>query len=994
MTNSRSPLTEDYPRASFWLAALVTFLLGMGLFSYWVMDERSSHLREKRLQTSTQAADRARILEAHLRHSLSATYTLATFVRNSESIQARFETIAGDMLSFYPNVHTLSLAPGGIVSHVMPEAANQGIIGFNPLEDKTQGLETRRARQSGELSVAGPLDLVQGGQGMVARYPVRINGQFWGFTGVTIRLQRLLEVSRLADLEAQGYHYQLWREGPEPGNRQFIAGNTQAPLHAPVEQVISLPNNTWTLAMAPTAGWAPYSWLGMAWAPAVMAAALLAYLVKALLDLRWHKRYLQREVLQRTRELTTNLERYRTLIAASNTGAWEYFHSRDYLQCSPEYFSMLGRLHSDYPMNGQPNLTETWIDLLHPEDREAAWATFTRYIDAGAEGMYENRFRLKHAAGHWVWILSRGQALRDEEGELRGITVGTHTDISQQVENEAQLELAAKVFERGSEGVLITDAEERIVMVNNAFSRITGYSEEEALGQRPSMLSSGRHDPDFFRGMWHEIEHRGVWQGEVWNRRKNGEIYPEWLSVSDLTDDEGRTLYYIGIISDISRLKEDQEEIHRLAYYDPLTHLPNRSLLEERATFALKIAERTDDTLALLFLDLDNFKNINDSLGHKAGDRLLQAFAERLRAMVREEDTFARPGGDEFILLLPSTDASGAAHAAQKLLTLLNRPFRVDGYDLSVSSSVGIALYPEDGDHLSQLYTNADIAMYRAKQKGRNTYSFFTPELQTHYVRLMKIENALRQALETNQFELYYQPQQEMLTGATIGFEALLRWTHPEIGTISPGEFIPIAESSGLIVPLGEWVLREATQQLRRWIDDGIAPPKIAINLSAAQFHQPSLPDLIMTILDDASLPPEYLELELTESMTMDDPERAVDMINRLHEAGVSLSMDDFGTGYSSLSYLKRFKISKLKIDQSFVRDITRDNDDRVIISTIITLAQSLGLRVIAEGVETREQQEFLRRLGCHDMQGYYFSRPLDAERASEFLRGATALLR
>lgn len=993
MTN-RSSTTELYPRASFWLAALVTFLLSAGVLSYWVLDERRSHIREKRLQTSTQAADRARILEAHLRHSLSAAYTLATFVRNSENIEARFETIAGDMLSFYPDVNGLSLSPGGVVSQVMPKAGNRAALGFNQLEDKVQGSETRLALRSGELSVAGPLDLVQGGRGMVARYPVMIDGEFWGFTNVTIQLQRLLEVSRLDEIEAQGYDYQLWREESTTGERQLITGNTQALLHEPVEQVINLPNNTWTLAMAPTTGWVPHSWLVVAWAPVVLVSLLLGYLVKALLDLRWHRHHLQREVAQRTQELTTSLERYRTLIAASNTGAWEYFHNQDYMQCSPEYFSMLGRLQSDYRMDGQPNLAETWTNLLHPDDLDEAVTNFASYIASGAEGMYEGRFRMKHADGHWVWILSRGQSLRDEEGNLRGITVGTHTDISQQVENEAQLELAAKVFERGSEGVLITDADETIVMVNNAFTRITGYSEEEALGQKPSLLASGRHDADFFRAMWHEIKRRGVWQGEVWNRRKNGEIYPEWLSVSEITDEEERPTYYIGIISDISRLKEDQEEIHRLAYYDPLTNLPNRSLLEERAAFALKIAERNRDTVALLFLDLDNFKNINDSLGHKAGDRLLQAFAERLRTMVREEDTFARPGGDEFILLLPSTDASGAAHAAQKLLTLLHRPFRVDGYDLSVSSSVGIALFPDDGDHLSQLYTNADIAMYRAKQKGRNTYSFFTPELQTHYVRLMQIENALRQALETNQFELYYQPQQEMHTGATVGFEALLRWTHPELGSIPPGEFIPIAESSGLIVPIGEWVLREATQQLRRWIDDGIAPPKIAINLSAAQFHQPSLPDLIMTILDDASLPPEYLELELTESMTMDDPERAVAMINRLHGAGVSLSMDDFGTGYSSLSYLKRFKISKLKIDQSFVRDITRDNDDRVIISTIITLAQSLGLRVIAEGVETREQHEFLRRLGCHDMQGYYFSRPINAERASEFLRAAIAVLR
>ncbi len=987
-------LTECRPTRCGWIIALITVVISGILTATWVLMERSSMIREQRLFASSLAANHARILEANLRHSLSAAYTLATYVRNVEDIGEHFYAVTEDMLRYYPDVHALSISPGGVIQHISPREENREAIGFNQLADTDQARESRLTQAGGELRVAGPLRLVQGMDGIVGRYPVQVDGDFWGFTNVTIRLDRLLEVAQLGELDRQGYHFELRRVEPVPDQTPIIKRNVDAPLVDPVQQRIDIPNNPWTLSIAPVDGWLQGSWLAMAWGIAIIIPLLLGYLVKTLLDLRWHKYYLEHEVATRTEELQTSLERYRSLISASNTGAWEYFHETDHLECSPEYFSMLGRYLSDYPMDGRPNLKDTWTDLIHPEDREQAQAAFAQYINDGAEGTYENRFRMAHRDGHWVWILSRGQSLRDEDGELRGITVGTHIDITQQVQSEAQLELAAKVFERGSEGVLITDADQNIVMVNTAFTRITGYSEDEVLGENPRILSSGRHDKTFFQDMWRAIKQRGLWQGEVWNRRKNGEIYPEWLSISQITTDEGVPTYYIGIVSDISQLKEDQEEIHRLAYYDPLTNLPNRSLLEERAAFALKIAQRNKDPLALLFLDLDNFKNINDSLGHKAGDRLLQAFADRLRGMVREEDTFARPGGDEFILLLPATDASGAAHAAQKLLSLLNRPFRIDGYDLSVTSSVGIALYPEDGAHLSELYTNADIAMYRAKQKGRNTYSFFTPELQTHYVRLMRVENALRQALEHNQFELYYQPQQELQSSATIGFEALLRWVHPELGRVSPAEFIPIAESSGLIVPIGEWVLREATQQLRRWIDEGIAPPKMAINLSAAQFHHPNLPDIILSILDDASLPPEYLELELTESMTMDDPERAITMINRLHGAGISLSMDDFGTGYSSLSYLKRFKISKLKIDQSFVRDITSDSDDRVIISTIITLAQSLGLRVIAEGVETEEQQEFLRRLGCHDIQGYFFSRPINASDAEDFLREMATTLR
>lgn len=992
---SYSPSIDKHrPKVHLWLAALMTMLVSGALTVAWVLMERNSLIREQRLLTSTLAANHARIIESNLRHSLSAAYTLATYVRNVEAIDEHFDAVTEDLLRYYPDVQALSISPGGVIHHISPREGNEGAIGFNQLDDPDQARESRLTQAGGELRVAGPLRLVQGMDGIVGRYPVEVDGTFWGFTNVTIRLDRLLGVAQLTELERQGFHYALTRVEPASGESPIITRNTEGSLIEPVQQRIDVPNNPWTLSVAPVGGWLQGSWLAMAWGIAITIPLLLGYLVKALLDLRWHKHYLEHEVANREDELKTSVERYRSLIAASNTGAWEYFHADDFLECSPEYFSMLGRYLSDYPMDGSANLTETWTGLIHPEDRAQAMEAFKGYIDGGAEGTYENRFRMSHVDGHWVWILSRGQSLRDQDGELRGITVGTHIDITQQVQSEAQLELAAKVFERGSEGVLITDADQNIVMANTAFTRITGYSEEEVLGQNPNILASGRHDEAFYREMWQDIHQRGFWQGEVWNRRKDGEIYPEWLSVSQVTTDDGVPTYYIGIISDISRLKEDQEEIHRLAYYDPLTNLPNRSLLEERAAFALKIAQRNNDSVALLFLDLDNFKNINDSLGHKAGDRLLQAFADRLRAMVREEDTFARPGGDEFILLLPATDASGAAHAAQKLLALLNRPFSIDGYDLSVTSSVGIALYPEDGSLLSELYTNADIAMYRAKQKGRNTYSFFTPELQTHYVRLMQVENALRQALEHNQFELFYQPQQELRTGTIIGFEALLRWHHPELGQVTPAEFIPIAESSGLIVPIGEWVLREATQQLRRWIDAGNAPPKMAINLSAAQFHQPNLPDMILSILDDAALPPEYLELELTESITMEDPERAITMINRLHGAGISLSIDDFGTGYSSLSYLKRFKISKLKIDQSFVRDITSDNDNRVIISTIITLAQSLGLRVIAEGVETQAQREFLHRLGCHDIQGYFFSRPINAPDAEAFLRNMTAALR
>ncbi|WP_111642964.1 bifunctional diguanylate cyclase/phosphodiesterase [Marinimicrobium alkaliphilum] len=972
-----------------WIVAAATFLLTLVISLIFSQLVYRSLIQETRFQAATQAAGGARALETDLRHSLSAGLTLASFVRHTDNVAESFDDVASYLLHLYPNVFALSLSPDGIITLIRPEAGNERALGFNQLADIQQAGESLRALEAGVLSVAGPLELIQGGLGIVGRYPVFLDTedepQFWGFTNVTIRLEDALSGAGLDDLQAQGLSYHLWRQHPDTGARQTIAQDPAFTDRDPVTQVIQVPNGTWMLDVHPADGWASTPWRAGLGGLSLVFSAMIAYLFKTLFELHWHKRHLEAKVRQRTRAVSTSLQRFKSLVAASGTGAWEFFARERRLRCSNEYFSLLGLNPADYS-DQRDNLDTHWTQLIHPDDRVAATERFNAYLARPGDGMYESKFRMLHADGHWVWVLSRGRTLKDDQGDPTNLTVGTHIDITKQVEDEAKLELAAKVFERGSEGFLITNPEQEIVMVNHAFLRITGYDEDEVIGNTPRMLSSGRHDASFYEAMWDSINTTGVWQGEVWNRRKDGSIYPEWLSISRMTDGEGRVSHYIGIVSDITRLKQDQEQIHQLAYYDPLTSLPNRSLLEERANQALHLAHRSGQSLAMLFLDLDNFKTINDSLGHHVGDELLVAFAQRVQKIIREGDTFARPGGDEFIVLLPDTDANGAAHAAQKILEMLAPPFVVGSYELSITSSVGIAIYPDDGDNLNSLYTNADIAMYRAKQEGRNTYSFFTPELQTHYVRTLELENAMRRALELNQFELHYQPQQCLHTGAIIGLEALLRWTHPTLGRVSPAEFIPIAETSGLILPIGEWVLRTAARQARKWIDQGIAPPKIAINLSAMQFRQPQLAQRILDILKSTELPPEYLELELTESITMDNPEKAITAIEKLHDAGVALSIDDFGTGYSSLSYLKRLKIYKLKIDQSFVRDMTTDMDDRVIISTIIKLSQSLGLRCIAEGVETREQLELLRDMGCQDIQGYYLSRPLDTEAITAFL--------
>ena len=596
-------------------------------------------------------------------------------------------------------------------------------------------------------------------------------------------------------------------------------------------------------------------------------------------------------------------------------------------------------------------------------------------------------FQFKHADGSQRLLLVNGQISRDKEGSF----LRTHcimTDLTERMKADEQLRLSAKVFEQSAEGVIITDPERRILTVNRAFTTMTGYSFDEVVGKNPRMLTSGHHEGNFFEAVWDTVHREGYWQGEIWNRHKGGEVYPVLASFSQVFDDEGTVSHYIDIFSDISEHKASQEHIQRLAHYDSLTGLPNRSLLADRVTQALSRMERDDDTLAMVFLDLDRFKNVNDSLGHRVGDELLIQVAERLKSCLREGDTVSRLGGDEFILVLPSTSAEGAAHVAEKILNALSHSYRIEMHELTITPSMGIALYPADGETYDSLTMCADTAMYRAKQAGRNTYRFFTREMQERSDRTLQLENALRRVLELDQLQLHYQPQMSITDDRVIGVEALLRWSHPDLGTVSPNDFIPVAEDSGLILPIGEWVLRTAIRQMKAWMKAGLPPMVMAVNLSAIQFRQANLPDLVTRILDEYDLPPQCLELELTEGVAMDNPLAAIDIMNALHERGIHLSIDDFGTGYSSLSYLKRFKVYKLKIDQSFVRDISRDPDDEAIVKAIIGLSRSLGMKTIAEGVETAEQLAFLREKGCDEVQGYFFARPMPAEQLEAFVRG------
>ena len=561
-------------------------------------------------------------------------------------------------------------------------------------------------------------------------------------------------------------------------------------------------------------------------------------------------------------------------------------------------------------------------------------------------------------------------------------------DITARKRSEENLRVMAQVFSSSNEAILIADALNRILAVNEAFTRLTGYLAEEVTGQNPRMLSAGNTPPEVYQAMWHSLRHKGSWQGEMLDRRKSGETFPKWLSISVVRDADGTVVNYIGSFVDISERKASEERVRHLAHHDALTGLPNRFSLHERLDQCLGYARRSRKTLALMLIDLDNFKTINDTLGHQTGDKLLIQVAQRLTESVRSSDIVARLGGDEFIVVLPDVDTpTDAAHVAGKILATVSQPYPIDGHHLRTSPSIGICLFPEDANEADDLIKKADVAMYHAKSQGRGNYQFFTAELQLAALRRIAIENELRAAVEKRQFKLHYQPQLDLRTGSLCGVEALVRWRHPERGLVPPAEFIPTAEETGLIVPLGDWVLTEACRQLATWRARGLSGLRVSVNLSALQFVDPHLPRRVQDILEASGLTPSDLDLEVTESMSMTTPENTVAMMEALTTNGVTLSIDDFGTGYSSLSYLKLFPIRTLKIDRSFVSDIENDPSNAQICDVTVLLAHKLDLETIAEGVETEAQLKYLHSIGCEKIQGYYISRPLPAERVETFIR-------
>jgi len=627
------------------------------------------------------------------------------------------------------------------------------------------------------------------------------------------------------------------------------------------------------------------------------------------------------------------------------------------------------------------------LAALHPDDLENFKTSFK--VSARDLTPWRQEYRLKFDDAPVCWLFGNALPQRQADGSV--LWHGFITDITKHKQTEVDLRIAATAFEL-QDAMLVTDANNVILKVNQAFTRITGYSAEEVIGKTPNLLSSGQHDKTFYSSMWESINRTDAWQGEIWNRRKNGEMFPEWLIITAVKEPDEKNEHvnnYVASFSDITSRKAAEEEIKQLAFYDPLTQLPNRRLLQERLKHSIDVERRDGKRLALLMLDLDRFKAVNDSLGHLAGDELLQQVAVRISARLRDVDMVARLGGDEFVVLLEDiAHAEDAARVAAEIIFVLGKPFQLtQSSDVQIGASIGISLYPEHGASYEMLMDHADAALYQAKDQGRGCYAYFSEDQTLAARERIALETRLRRAIEQGELRVFYQPQVDIESGRIVGAEALVRWQDPIEGLIPPLRFIPIAEETGLILEIGAWVLRETCRQGRLWLDAGLPPLTLAVNVSPQQFRRGDISALVATALNETGFPAEYLELEMTESGLLENQDNVMALLNKLRSQGIRLAIDDFGTGFSSLAYLKHFPLDVLKIDKSFIDDIPHLQDDMEIAATIIAMGHILGFKVLAEGVETPEQLAFLREKKCDSYQGYIKSPPVPAKAFALLLR-------
>ncbi|OSM05940.1 putative PAS/PAC sensor-containing diguanylate cyclase/phosphodiesterase [Magnetofaba australis IT-1] len=692
--------------------------------------------------------------------------------------------------------------------------------------------------------------------------------------------------------------------------------------------------------------------------------------------------FLNNEIQQREKaeeRLTRSRESLAHAQQIAHIGNWDWDIQAGDLEWSDEIYRIFGQTPQAFSAT-----YEAFLNAVHPDDRQMVQDAVKSALE-NPDVDYSVEHRVIRPDGEERIVYELGDIRRDASG-APVLMRGTVQDVTDFRKTEESLELSRLVIENASEAIVITNKKGLIVDINPAYEQVTGYARAEVLGQDPSITSSGRHDKAFYQEMWKTLHETGCWSGEIWDRRKSGEVFPKWLSINIIRDSRNEIANYVGIFTDITHQKATEEALEQMAFYDALTKLPNRTLFRERLNREIVISERENQKVAVLFIDLDRFKYVNDTFGHDIGDELLIEVAARITDNLRKSDVVCRLGGDEFTVILnnPKT-VEDIGKISEEIIHSLQRAFKLKDHEAFIGASIGIATYPDNGQDFETLTKNADLAMYQAKDAGRGTYRFYSEEMNAKSAFRLTMEADLRRAIEEKQFTLFYQPKVEIAKNRTAGMEALIRWNHPKKGMVSPADFIPLAEETGLIVPMGDWALETACRQTKELLDKGVAL-RVAVNLSTKQFQDPGLLDKVKKTLSEAGLPSQYLELEITESIAMQDVEETIATVEALRQEGIHISIDDFGTGYSSLSYLKKFPLHSLKVDQSFVRDLTVDSDDAAIVESVISMAHAMGLSVVAEGVETEEQLAFIRDRECAQVQGYFFSKPLPFEQLLDYV--------
>lgn len=962
---------------------LLTFIVSIAISTYAIYLLDQYNYQQKHTSIQKVAGSYASKIRIDLNQALSAAYPLGALIRSQNGDVSGFTELATEMLVLYPSIASLQLFPDGVLKYVVPKEGNEQAIGHDLLSDPNRAKEARLAIKSGKLTLAGPFNLVQGGFGAVARLPIYLDTKkgkkFWGFSAALILFPDVLNNTDLPSLSESGIGYQLSRISSETGETQIIT-TSNTPLIDDTEIFdIPVPNGHWTFQAYPIDGWRDYSILFFAVFLGLIFVSLTTFLSFLLTRLKLNNLRLKHIVIKRTRDLQGNVERLveseRRLLLSQKAGGivtWEWDLKTNVISWSAHALKLLGRLPTKLDIT-----YENFLKTIHPDDKDKVVAASNNCIESGTEYNIDHRVVLPD--GSVRWLNEKADVIRDDSGEAISM-LGVAIDITERKINEEKLQLSSQVFSDTHEGIIITNSNKLIVDVNPAFCQVTGYSRENVIGKNPRILSSGKQDQQFYIDMWQNINEHGHWQGEVWNRKKCGELYAELLTISVLKDNYDNTVNYVGMFTDITSSKQQQEQLSRIAHYDILTNLPNRVLLTDRISQAMLQCNRHKLSLAVVFLDLDGFKKVNDTHGHDVGDKLLVALSLRMKEALRDGDSLARLGGDEFVAVLADlAKVEDCEPVLERLLLASSDPITVGDAIFNVSASIGVTLYPQDNVAADQLMRHADQAMYVAKESGKNRYHLFDTAQDDAIKEQRESLAAIRSALDNHQFVLYYQPKVNMKTGAVTGVEALIRWQHPQRGLLNPIEFLPAIENNPMSIEMGEWVIDTALQQISQWQKVGLKLSiKTSVNIAAVQLQQPDFTKQLATLLAaHPDVEPRYLELEVLETSALDDLQYVSTIMKDCMALGVNFALDDFGTGYSSLTYLRRLPAELIKIDQSFVRDMLDDADDFAIVEGVIALAKSFKRDVIAEGVETIAHGTALLQIGCELAQGYGIAKPM-----------------